>query len=293
MSLSGCRTIRHPSCSLTAFGGSVSIDIQTRTQSVFDDLAARQTWKIKHVIYIVLGAAFLAWCADGVNLRPREVFNAVPVIADYFARMVPPKWGFVEAIWKPAVETLYVALWGVVLATIVGLPLGLLAASTVVRSPVVRGAAMGILNVLRSISELIWAILFVAAVGLGPFPGALALGMNYGGILGRLYAEAIENVDKGPIEAMEATGASRLQVILFAILPQALPQFVTYNLYWFEVGVRSATVLGMVGAGGIGFELITSIRLFEWREVGVILLFILGMVTIIDLASTYIRSRLY
>jgi len=271
----------------------VSTGIQTRTQSVFDELAARQTWKIKHVIYIVLGAAFLAWCADGVNLRPREVFNAVPIIADYFARMVPPKWSFIEAIWKPSIETLYVALWGVVLATIVGLPLGLLAASTVTRSAALRGGAMGILNVLRSISELIWAILFVAAVGLGPFPGALALGMNYGGILGRLYAEAIENVDKGPIEAMEATGASRMQVILFAILPQALPQFVTYNLYWFEVGVRSATVLGMVGAGGIGFELITSIRLFEWREVGVILLFILGMVTIIDLASTYIRSRLY
>jgi phosphonate transport system permease protein len=283
---SGIRPARAP-------GDSVSIDVQTRTQSIFDELAARQTWKIKHIIYIVLAGAFLAWCADGVNLRPREVFNAVPVIADYFARMVPPKWSFIEAIWKPAIETLYVALWGVVLATIVGLPLGLLAASTVTRWALVRAGAMGILNVLRSISELIWAILFVAAVGLGPFPGALALGMNYGGILGRLYAEAIENVDKGPIEAMEATGASRLQVILFAILPQALPQFVTYNLYWFEVGVRSATVLGMVGAGGIGFELITSIRLFEWREVGLILLFILGMVTIIDLASTYIRSRLY
>jgi phosphonate transport system permease protein len=281
------------SACVTELGGRVSIDIQTRTQSVFDELAARQTWKIKHVIYIVLGAALLAWCADGVNLRPREVFNAVPIIADYFARMVPPKWSFIEAIWKPSIETLHVALWGVVLATIVGLPLGLLAASTVTRSAALRGGAMGILNVLRSISELIWAILFVAAVGLGPFPGALALGMNYGGILGRLYAEAIENVDKGPIEAMQATGASRLQVILLAILPQALPQFVTYNLYWFEVGVRSATVLGMVGAGGIGFELITSIRLFEWREVGVILLFILGMVTVIDLASTYIRSRLY
>jgi len=271
----------------------VSIEIQTRTQSVFDELAARQTWKVRHIVTITLAMAFLVWCADGVNLRPREITRAIPVIADYFARMMPPKWGFVEAIWKPAVETLYVALWGNVLATIVGLPLGLLAAGTVTRSRLLRGGAMGILNVLRSISELIWAILFVAAVGLGPFPGALALGMNYGGILGRLYAEAIENVDKGPIEAMEATGASRMQVILFAIFPQALPQFVTYNLYWFEVGVRSATVLGMVGAGGIGFELITSIRLFEWREVGLILLFILGMVTIIDFASTYIRGRIY
>lgn len=274
-------------------GGSVSVSIEAQTRSVLDQLAKRQTWRFRHIVYIALGVAFLAWCADGVNLRPREVLNAIPIIADYFGRMWPPKWGFIEAVWKPAIETIYVALWGTVLATIVGLPLGLLAASTVTRSRMVRSCAMGILNVFRSISELIWAILFVAAVGLGPFPGALALGMNYGGILGRLYAEAIENVDKGPIEALEATGAGRLQVIMFAILPQALPQFVTYNLYWFEVGVRSATVLGMVGAGGIGFELITAIRLFEWREVGLILLFILAMVTIIDAASTYIRSRLY
>src|SRR5205085_11802152 len=98
-----CSGIR--SACVAALGGNVSTDIQTRTQSVFDELAARQTWKIKHVIYIVLGAVFLAWCADGVNLRPREVFNAAPVIADYFARMVPPKWSFIEVIWKPAVET--------------------------------------------------------------------------------------------------------------------------------------------------------------------------------------------
>ena len=155
---------------MTVPGGSVSTDIQTRTQSVFEELAARQTWKFKHVIYIVLGAAFLAWCADGVNLRPREVFNAIPVIADYFARMVPPKWGFLEAVWKPAVETLYVALWGNVLAAIVGLPLGLLAASTVTRSPILRAGAMGTLNVLRSISELIWAILSSPPSALDHFP---------------------------------------------------------------------------------------------------------------------------
>jgi phosphonate transport system permease protein len=271
----------------------VSVDVQRQTQTLLDELAARQRWRFHHIVIAALIIAFLLWCANGVNLRPRETFNAVPVIVDYFGRMWPPKWNFFSEIWKPAIETLYVALWGNVLATIVGVPLGLLAASHVSSSRIVRSSAMGILNVFRSISELIWAILFVAAVGLGPFPGALALGMNYGGILGRLYAEAIENVDKGPIEAMEATGATRLQVIMFAIIPQVLPQFVSYNLYWFEVGVRSATVLGMVGAGGIGFELITAIRLFEWREVGLILLFILAMVTVIDLASTYIRSRIY
>ena len=103
----------------------------------------------------------------------------------------------------------------------------------------------------------------------------------------------MENIDPGPIEALQATGAGRIQVILFAIFPQVLPQFVTYMLYWFEVGVRAATVLGMVGAGGIGFELVTTIKLFEFRETAVILLVIFGMVTIIDYASTLIRSRIY
>ena len=262
-------------------------------ERVLAEMAARKRWRLPHMIGMAVAVGFLAWAADGVDLRPREVFSAVPVIGEYFARMWPPKWQFAENVWKPALETVYIAVWGSVLSAVIGLPLGILAAGNVVRSAVLRNAAKAVLNLLRSISELIWAIFFVAAVGLGPFPGALALAVNYGGILGRLYAEAMENVDPGPIEALRATGASRLQVILFAILPQALPQFVTYNLYWFEVGVRSATVLGMVGAGGIGFELVTAIRLFEWREVGLILLIILGMVTVIDMASTYIRSRIY
>lgn len=273
----------------TASGGGEARAVER----VLAEVAARKRWRLPHLIGLAFVIGFLAWAADGVNLRPGEVINAVPVIGDYFARMWPPKWHFAETVWRPAIETIYIAVWGSVLSAVIGLPLGVLAAGNVVRSALVRNAAKAVLNLLRSISELIWAIFFVAAVGLGPFPGALALGVNYGGILGRLYAEAMENVDPGPIEALRATGASQMQVILFAILPQALPQFVTYNLYWFEVGVRSATVLGMVGAGGIGFELVTSIRLFEWRETGLILLIILGMVTVIDLASTYIRSRIY
>jgi phosphonate transport system permease protein len=235
-------------------------------------------WRLHHIALAGVVVAFLAWSADGVNLRPGEVAGALPVIGEYFARMWPPKWEFSEVLWKPAAETLYIALWGNVIALLIGLPLGLCAAGNVVRSALVRNGAKAVLNLLRSISE---------------FPGALALGVNFGGILGRLYAEALENIDPGPVEALAATGASRLQVIAYAMLPQALPQFVTYNLYWFEVGVRSATVLGMVGAGGIGFELVTTIRLFEWRETGVVLLLILAMVTVIDLASTYIRARIY
>lgn len=256
-------------------------------------LAARKRWRLHHIALAAATVAFLAWCANGVGLRPTEVGAALPEIGAYFYRMAPPKWEFAEVLWKPAAETLYIALWGNVIALVIGLPLGILAAGNVTRSAPLRHAVKGVLNFLRSVSELIWAVFFVAAVGLGPFPGALALGVNFGGILGRLYAEALENIDNGPVEALQATGASRLQVIVFAMLPQALPQFVTYNLYWFEVGVRSATVLGMVGAGGIGFELVTTIRLFEWRETGVVLLLILAMVTIIDLASTWIRARIY
>ena len=257
------------------------------------ELSARKRWRFHHIAFAAVLIAFLAWCADAVGLRPSEVAGALPAIGEYFYRMAPPKWEFSEVLWKPAAETIYIALWGSVFALIIGLPLGILAASNVTRSALLRNAAMAVLNLLRSISELIWAVFFVAAVGLGPFPGALALGVNFGGILGRLYAEALENIDNGPVEALRATGASRLQVIVYAMLPQALPQFVTYNLYWFEVGVRSATVLGMVGAGGIGFELVTTIRLFEWRETGVVLLLILAMVTIIDFASTWIRGRIY
>jgi phosphonate transport system permease protein len=257
------------------------------------ELAARKRWRLRHIAVAAVVLAFLAWAAQGVGLRPGEVANALPAIGEYFARMVPPKWEFAENLWKPAAETLYIAVWGNVIALVIGLPLGLLAASNVTGSAVLRNSAKSVLNLLRSVSELIWAVFFVAAVGLGPFPGALALGMNFGGILGRLYSEALENIDMGPVEALQATGASRLQVIVYAMLPQALPQFVTYNLYWFEVGVRSATVLGMVGAGGIGFELVTTIRLFEWRETAVVLLLILAMVTIIDFASTWIRGRIY
>ena len=262
-------------------------------ERVFAEMAERKRWRLPHMLMAAFVIGFLAWAADGVNLKPSEFGAAIPVIGEYFYRMWPPKWGFSETIWQPAIETIYIALWGNVIATIIGLPLGMLAAGNITNSIFLRNGAKAILNLLRSISELIWAIFFVSAVGLGPFPGALALGINFGGILGRLYAEAMENVDSGPIEAMRATGANRIQVILFAILPQALPQFVTFNLYWFEVGVRSATVLGMVGAGGIGFELVTTIRLFEWRETGIVLLIILGMVTVIDSASTWIRSRIY
>lgn len=234
----------------------------------------------------------MGWSANALELSPGELFHSLPVIGRYLARMVPPDWSALDDLWDPTLDTICIALWGTVLASIIGLPLGILAARNLNSSRILRVSSLTILNVLRSISELIWAIFFVSAVGLGPFPGALALGVNFGGILGRLYAEAIENIDPKPLEALRATGANHVQTIVFAVLPQVLPQIVSYNLYWFEVGIRSATVLGMIGAGGIGFELVTTIRLYDFRQTSAILLVILALVTVIDQASALIRRNI-
>ena len=247
--------------------------------------------RAKFLAFVLAGAAFLGWSANALELSPGELFRSLPVIGRYIARMVPPDWSALDDLWGPTLDTVCIALWGTVIASVIGLPLGLLAARNLNSLRVARVAALGILNGLRSINELIWAIFFVSAVGLGPFPGALALGVNFGGILGRLYAEAIENIDPKPLEALRATGAGHVQTILFAVLPQVLPQILSYNLYWFEVGVRSATVLGMIGAGGIGFELVTTIRLYDFRQTSAILLVILALVTLIDQASALLRRR--
>lgn len=248
--------------------------------------------KAKFLAGLAAGAAFLAWSANSLQLSGGALVHALPVIGDFIARMVPPDWQAVDDLWGPTLDTICIAIWGTVIATVIGFPLGVLAARNLTTSPLLRLPALTILNLLRSISELIWAVFFVAAVGLGPFPGALALGFNFGGILGRLYTEAIENIDPKPLEALRATGAGHVQTILFAVLPQVLPQIVSYNLYWFEVGVRSATVLGMIGAGGIGFELVTTIRLYDFRQTAAILLVILGLVTVIDQASALVRRSI-
>jgi len=248
--------------------------------------------RVKFLAFLLLAAAFLAWSANALELSPGELIHSLPVIGRYVGRMFPPDWSALHGLWDPTVDTVCIALWGTVIASIIGLPLGLLAAKNINGVSAVRLASLTMLNVLRSISELIWAILFVAAVGLGPFPGALALGVNFGGILGRLYVEAIENIDPKPLEALRATGAGHLQTIMFAVFPQVLPQIVSYNLYWFEVGVRSATVLGMIGAGGIGFELVTTIRLYDFQQTSAILIVILLLVTAIDRLSAVLRRAI-
>jgi len=149
----------------------------------------------------------------------------------------------------------------------------------------------GILNIIRSIEPMIWAIVAVIVVGLGPFAGIIALTVHSIAALGKLYSEAIESIDPGPIEAIQATGATRLQTIMYAVVPQMIPPFVSFSIYRWDINVRMSTVIGLVGGGGIGFLLIQYIRLLDYRSAGIAVWFIAITVAILDYVSAEIRQR--
>jgi phosphonate transport system permease protein len=190
------------------------------------------------------------------------------------------------------VETLQMAIVGTIVGVIISLPLGLLAARNVSPHPAVYQATRLLLNVNRAIPEIIFALIFVAAVGLGPFGGVLALGVGAVGSLAKLYAESIEQIDPQQVLAVRATGAGPMQTFIYGVVPQAMPLIATYSLLNFEHNVRSATILGLVGAGGIGFILQKYISLFQYRELMGTLIFIIVMVTVIDRVSDYLRKKL-
>jgi len=193
---------------------------------------------------------------------------------------------------NPLLDTLAMSIAGTALAVVISLPLGLLAAPNISPHPVILLAARTLLAFLRSVPELIMGILFVAAVGFGALPGVLALGLHSVGMVGKFYAEAIEHADPRPIEAARAAGASPLQVITHAVLPQVLPQLADVTIYRWEYHFRASTVLGIVGAGGIGFQLIAALRLLDYAQVSAILLAILACVLVVDAVGAALRRRL-
>jgi len=181
---------------------------------------------------------------------------------------------------------------GTALAVILSLPLALIAARTTTPHPMIYYGSRLVLNLLRSIPELIMGIILVAMVGFGALPGVLALGIHSIGMIGKFFAESIEHVDPKPIEAARAAGATPFQVIIHAVLPQAMPQLADTTIYRWEYNFRASTVLGAVGAGGIGFELIAALRVLEYAQVSAILLCILACVTVVDSIGATLRRSL-
>jgi phosphonate transport system permease protein len=217
--------------------------------------------------------------------------EGVPAILNLVIESLPPNFNKGLTWIKPLLDTLVMSIAGTFLALFFSLPLAFLAARNTSPHPLVYHTVRLLLNGLRSIPELIMGILFVAAVGFGALPGVLALGLHSIGMVGKFFAEAIEHVDIEPIEAVQATGAKPLQVIIHGILPQVFPQMADVSIYRWEYNFRASTVMSMVGAGGIGFELMGSLRIMEYRDVGAILIVILATVTLVDMLGSYLRKR--
>jgi phosphonate transport system permease protein len=187
--------------------------------------------------------------------------------------------------------TIQMALWGTALAILIAVPLGLAGARNV--SPIwIQQPVRRLLDILRSVPDLVIGAIFVVAVGLGPLAGVMALAINTGGVLGKLFSEAVEAIDRGPVEGVRATGAAPLQQIAWGVLPQVAPLWTSYALYRFEANARSATVLSLIGAGGIGQPLFDSINSFAFDQTSAIVIIIVVAVSAIDLLSQLIRTRL-
>lgn len=187
--------------------------------------------------------------------------------------------------------TIQIAMWGTTLAVLIAIPFGLACSRNV--SPVWLQQPMRLLmNLLRSIPDLVVGTLFIVAVGLGPFAGVMALALNTGGVLAKLFSEAVESIDKGPVEGVRATGANRMQEVVWGVIPQVGPLWTSYALYRFESNSRSATVLGLIGAGGIGQLLFETLNAFDYQKLSAIVIVIIVAVTLIDLLSQAMRSRL-
>ena len=215
-----------------------------------------------------------------------------PAIAQLASEMVPPNFDRWRSWLKPLLDTLAMSIAGTALAVVFSLPLALLAAPNTTPHPLVYRITRIVLAGFRSVPEIILGILFVAVVGFGALPGVLALALHSMGMVAKFYAEAIEHVDPKPLEAASAAGASRLQIITHAVLPQVLPQLADITIYRWEYHFRASAVLGIVGAGGIGFELMAALRLIKYDQVSAILLTILACVVVVDGIGAALRRKL-
>lgn len=232
-----------------------------------------------------------------VSFGPVEVWRAPMLFAnsqnmrDFGQEFMRPDFtdwrNYVAQMWL----TLQIALWGTTLALLIAVPLGLAGARNI--SPDwVRRPVRWTMDILRSVPDLVIGTLFIVAVGLGPFAGVMALALNTGGVLGKLFSEAVEAIDRGPVEGVRATGAAPLQEIVWGVIPQVAPLWTSYALYRFESNSRAATVLGLIGAGGIGTVLFNALNSFAFSQVAAIAVVIVGAVSGIDLLSQAIRKRL-
>jgi phosphonate transport system permease protein len=260
-------------------------------------------WFLRWPGLVLLCVLALAYRGSEGDVRGLFAESSRRAIADFLGGFVPPAHGaeFLASLWRPLAETVAIAVLGISLAIALALPLSVLAASPEVFSPerpgVVRRAlhhlARLLLNLMRSIPELIWALLFVRAVGIGAAPGVLAIGIGYAGILGKVFAEIFESVPRAPAHALAGLGATPARGFTFGILPGAAPMLASYSLYRLDCAMRASAILGLVGAGGVGQQIELSMKMFAYDEVATLVAVLFLLVAAVDRSSTYVRRRIH
>lgn len=253
----------------------------------------RPQWTWKTFIFIFSTIILLTTVSIDLEVNFISLFsNSLTFFVDIFSRMLPPDFSNFNSLFFSMIETIEIAILGTFIAITLSIPLALFSAKNIAPNIFIFFIARTITVFFRAIPEFIIAMILVIAIGFGAMPGVLALGIHTMGFLAKFYAEDIEHINKGPIEALESSGASKLQIISFAIIPQIIPSFVANNLYILDRNIRMATMLGIVGAGGIGYELQSSFRMFEYQKVSAIIIIIFVTIFLIDNISSIIRSKI-
>lgn len=253
------------------------------------------TKRFKWYLAITIGIVVVLYIMSAIQTKayPDRVIEGLPIIFRFMIDdLWPPNWGYFPRVALSLVETWNMALFSTTLAMIFALPLSFLAASNVNNNKRFYQFMRSFLNFLRTIPEIILAVLFVALVGIGAVSGILALAVFSLGILAKLVSETIEAIDQGPLDAIRASGGNAIQVITYGVMPQILPQFASYTLYVLEINVKASVVLGFVGAGGIGIILRQQLNMFNYDRVATIIFVTFLAITLIDWVSNSLRGRL-
>ena len=253
----------------------------------------RSGWPARGVLLALAAAVAGLWVtADLVEVDPARLVSAPGKIAAFGAHLFArPDWTYLPSLLTKMLETIEMSLLATALAALLSLPLGVLAARNASPHAVIFHATRTMLSAMRALPELVWALVFVSALGLGPLPGILAMAFVTVGFMGKAFAEAIEVADPRPVDGITALGATHGQVVSFALLPQALPDLVGTTVYVLDHNVRAAAILGLVGAGGIGYDMVMAMRLFEYDRILLIGTVIYAVVTLLDRLSDRLRAR--
>lgn len=243
------------------------------------------------MFFLAVVIALLAASWEGADMRPMSLIEDSQNMAAFLNDFFPPNFNDWRLYVDEMIVTVKIAIWGTALAVVLAIPCGLLSAENI--APVwIHQPMRRLMDTFRAVNELVFALLFIVAVGLGPFAGVLALFISTTGTLAKLFSEAVESIDPQPVEGIRATGANQTEEIIYGVIPQVLPLWISYTLYRFEANVRGASVLGIVGAGGIGQILWEIMRGFQYAETCALLIILVASVSIIDFISARIRAML-